>query len=69
MKTRGSHSVLMWATVIILVGAWLLGWLYNPGLGFLLHLVLVLAIIVISKSAAPTEWTWTPHNEHVCKDN
>ncbi len=44
---HGSPSAIVWAIVVILVAAWLLGWLYIPSLGFLIHLVLVLAIIVI----------------------
>jgi hypothetical protein len=38
---------LLWTIVIILVVLWLLGFIFFGGLGFIIHLLLVIALVII----------------------
>ena len=45
--SHGSTSTIIWAIVAIIILAWLIGWLYIPTVGSLIHVLIIIAVIII----------------------
>jgi hypothetical protein len=45
--SHGSTNTIIWAIVAIIILAWLIGWIYIPTIGSLIHLLIVIAVIII----------------------
>jgi hypothetical protein len=39
-------SILLWIALIVII-LWLFGWILLPGIGFLIHILLIIGIIIL----------------------